>query len=134
MPDNYYFFGRMCYALLISSEYLTLISYPDSKSGLDPKQDLMDIWIMREYGVYKSWFKKHTIGRLPIESPLGAWKHNLLIFQSTTGYLMFYDLNSGKTREFSLGGSPRSLRVASYKENLNSIPGGSELGNRVQKF
>lgn len=51
MPDNYYFFGRMCYALLILSEYQTLISYPDSKSDLDPKQDLMDIWIMREYGV-----------------------------------------------------------------------------------
>ncbi|KAG5632178.1 hypothetical protein H5410_003895 [Solanum commersonii] len=127
MPNNYHSFGRTCYALVILSECLTLICYPDSKSDIDPTQDLMDIWIMREYGVYESWFKKYTIGRrFPIESPLGVWKHNILTFQSTTGYLIFYDLNSGKTQEFSLRGSPRSLRVASYKENLNSIPGGAE--------
>nr|ABR18782.1 class S F-box protein [Nicotiana alata] len=131
-PGTCHWFDGKCYGLVILYKSLTLICYPDPMST-DPTEDLMDIWIMKEYGKKESWIKKCSIGPLPIESPLAVWKDDLLLFQTKSGYLIAYDLNSDEVKEFNSHGFPTSLRVIVYKESLTPIPRNGD-GTVVQLF
>nr|BAQ18955.1 S9-locus linked F-box protein 1 [Petunia x hybrida] len=134
MPDSCRFFNGPSYGLLIKNESLTLICYPDEESEVYPRQESIDIWIMKEYGAYDSWIKKQTIRPLPIEIPLSIWKDDLLLFQSKNGFLLSYDLNSGEVKQYNLHGCPKSLRAVVYKECLTQIQRGGEHSTEVQKF
>ncbi|PHT59650.1 hypothetical protein CQW23_02013 [Capsicum baccatum] len=98
---------------------------------IDIEIDLIEVWVTREYGVNETWCKKYIITPLSIESPLAVWKDHLLLLQSGSGLLISYDLNSDEVKEFNLHGWPRSLRATVYKENMTSIPRGSEHITRV---
>ncbi|XP_060191309.1 F-box protein CPR1-like [Lycium barbarum] len=122
------------YSLVILNESLTLICYPSVVPVIDPTEDLIEIWIMKDYDLYESWIKKCIIRDLPIEIPLAVWKDNLLLFQNRRGFLMTYNLKADDVMEFNLHGCSQSMRVTIYKENMAKIPRGSENGTQVQKF
>nr|BAQ19003.1 S19-locus linked F-box protein 3 [Petunia axillaris subsp. axillaris] len=134
MPDNCCFSDGPCYSLVLSNDSLTLICYPDPAQVVDPTKDLIDIWIMKDYGVHESWIKKNTIIRLRIVSPLAVWRESLLLCERKNGILMFYNLCSNEVKDFNLHGSPKSLRAMVYKETLTPIPKGNEKSTEVQKF
>ncbi|XP_009620515.1 F-box protein CPR1-like [Nicotiana tomentosiformis] len=134
MPGACYFIKQSRYGLIVLNESLSLICYPDPGCAIDPTQDFIHIWIMKEYGISESWIKKYTIKPLPIESPLVVWRDHLLLLQNKTGQLIYYDVNSNEIKEFDLQGFAKSLRVIVYTESLTSIPSGSEPGTQVQKF
>ncbi|XP_009625868.1 F-box protein CPR1-like [Nicotiana tomentosiformis] len=126
MPHTFIFDNEQYCGLVILSESLTLICYPNPIS-IDQIQELTHIWVMKEYGVSESWILKDTIRPPPIESPLDVWKNNLLLFQSKSGLLISYNLNSDEVKELKLNGFPGSLSVKVYKESLTSIPRGLKL-------
>lgn len=111
-----------------------MIRYPNPKPEYDPTQDLMQIWIMKEYGVYESWIEKYTVRPFLIESPLAIWKDCLMLFQSRKGVLISYDLKFDKVKELDLNGCPGSLRAISFKESLIQIPRGTEHSTQVRNF
>nr|ABR18783.1 class S F-box protein [Nicotiana alata] len=133
MPDTFIFDNAEFYGLVILSESLTLICYPNPIS-INPIQELTHIWVMKEYGVSESWFLKDTIRPPPIERPLDVWKNNIILFESKSGLLVSYKLNSNEVEELKLHGCPGSLSVKVYKESLTSIPSGSEHSTKVQFF
>nr|AIK66485.1 S12-locus F-box type-17 protein [Petunia integrifolia subsp. inflata] len=122
MPSTCHYKDKNFYCLVVLNKCLTLICYPYLGYEIDPAIDFMEIWIMKEYGIYESWSKTYRIRPLAIESPLAIWKDHLLLLQSISGYLISYDLNSGEVKEFELNGWPDSLRVTVYKESLALIP------------
>ncbi|XP_059289152.1 F-box protein CPR1-like [Lycium ferocissimum] len=121
IPDTCHWFDGKCYGLVILFKSMTLICYPDPMST-NPTENLMDIWIMREYNKKESWIKICSIGPLSIESPLTVWKDDVLLLQNKSGHLMAYDVNFDEVKELNLHGFPASLRVIVYKESLTPIP------------
>ncbi|KAK4737265.1 hypothetical protein R3W88_000962 [Solanum pinnatisectum] len=81
-----------------------------------------------------SWIKKYTIRGLQIDFPLAIWKGYLLLYQSGSGCLMSYNLNSNVVKELSFHGVPQSFRVICYKDSLTSIPRENEHTTQVHKF
>nr|BAQ19037.1 Sm-locus linked F-box protein type-2 [Petunia x hybrida] len=136
MPGTCTFLGGPRYGLAVLYECLTLICYPDPMSSIDPTKDLIDIWMMEEYGTSESWIKIYTIKPvpIPIESPLAIWKDHLLLLQTKSGYLISYDLNSDEVKEFNLNGHLESLRVIVYTESITVISRISEHGTQVLQF
>ncbi|TMW93845.1 hypothetical protein EJD97_011086 [Solanum chilense] len=134
MPHTCYFIGGPRYSLVILNDFLTLICYSYQQPAIDQLNDLIDIWIMNDYCVCESWSKEYTVAGLPIESPLSILNGYLLLFQSKSGSLMSYNLNSNEVNELNLHGCPGTLRVIVYKESLISIPRGSEVSTQVEKF
>ncbi|XP_006341882.1 F-box protein CPR30-like [Solanum tuberosum] len=134
MPDCCHFFYGPRYGLVILIECLTLICYHDREPQVDPSEDMIDIWIMKEYGVSESWIKKYTIQPLPIEYPLAGWKDYLLYFQSTRGLLISYNLHSDEVKELILHGFSGTLRVVVYTESLIQIPRGRDHSRQVKHF
>nr|AIK66498.1 S3-locus F-box type-2 protein [Petunia integrifolia subsp. inflata] len=136
MPGSCTFFDGPRYGLAILNGHLTLICYPDPMSSIDPTEDLIEIWMMKEYGASESWIKIYTIKPvpIPIESPLAIWKDHLLLLQTKRGFLISYDLNSNDVKEFNLNCNFESLRVVVYTESLTAISRISEHGTKVQQF
>nr|ABR18781.1 class S F-box protein [Nicotiana alata] len=126
MPRTFIFDNAQYPGLVILSESLTLICYPNPIS-IDHIQEVTRIWVMKEYGVSESWILKDTIRLPPIEYPLDIWKNNLLLFQSKSGLLISYNLKSDEVKELKLNGFPGSMSVKVYKESLTSIPRGLKL-------
>lgn len=60
------------YGLALLNESLVLLCYPDSMCEINPANNLLDIWMMKEYGDSESWIKIYTINPVPTpcESPL----------------------------------------------------------------
>nr|BAQ19002.1 S19-locus linked F-box protein 2 [Petunia axillaris subsp. axillaris] len=131
MPNAHDIDG-MSYGLVILYKFLTLICY-HYPMFTEPTEDLVDIWIMKEYGQKESWIKRFSVNLLPIESPLAVWKDELLLLQTRSGQLFTYDLNSDEVKELNLHGCPESLRVVVYKESLTLIPR-NDGGAEVQPF
>ncbi|KAG5631045.1 hypothetical protein H5410_002762 [Solanum commersonii] len=121
------------YGLAVLNDSLVMMSYPDSMCSIDHTENLLDIWMMKEYGESESWIKMHTISPLPIpiESALVIWKDHLLLLQTQTGFLISYDLNSDEVKEFNLNGHHESLRVIKYTDCLTTIP---TLSEQVQQL
>ncbi|XP_049382596.1 F-box protein CPR1-like [Solanum stenotomum] len=134
IPDTYHYYNDPFYSLIILNKSLTLICYPSILPVIDPTEDLIEIWIMKDYDVYESWIKKYTLRSLSMECPLAVWKDNFLLFQGNSGCLISYDLNSDEIKELNLHGCERSMRAVVYKESLASIPRGSENSTQVHKF
>ncbi|OIT39436.1 PREDICTED: F-box protein CPR30-like [Nicotiana attenuata] len=126
MPRTFILDNAQFPGLVILSESLTLICYPNP-SAIDHMQKVTHIWVMKEYGVSESWILKDIIRLPPIEYPLDIWKNNLLLFQSKSGLLISYNLNSDEVKELKLNGVPGSMSVKVYKESLTSIPRGLKL-------
>lgn len=127
--------GTTLHSLLIFTEFLSLIFYPQLGSMIDPTTDhFMEIWIMKDYNVYESWIKKYTIRGLPTESPLSLWKDYLLLYQSKNGYFMSYHLNSHEIKDLNFHGCLESMRVIIYTENFTPIPRGSQSTTQVLNF
>ncbi|XP_059289788.1 F-box protein CPR1-like [Lycium ferocissimum] len=133
-PNTREFSSGTIHSLLILTESLCLTCYPCLGPMIDPANILMEIWIMKDYNVYESWIKKYTIRGLPTESPLAIWKDCLLLFQSKSGYLMLYDLNSDEIKELNFHGCLKSMRVIIYKESMTPIPKGSQRSTQVENF
>lgn len=133
-PDSRNFSNGTLHSLLLLKESISLLCYSFLGPTIDPTKDLMEIWIMIDYNVHESWIKIYTISGLPTESPLAVWKDYLLLFQSKSGYLMSYDLNSDEIRELNVHGCLQSMRVIIYKESLTSIPRGRQSSTQVQNF
>nr|BAJ24854.1 S-locus linked F-box protein type-2 [Petunia x hybrida] len=136
MPGTCTFLDGPRYGLAVLNERLALICYPDPMSSIDQTDDLIDIWMLEEYGASESWIKIYTVEPvpIPIESPLAIWKDHLLLLQTKSGFLISYDLNSGEVKEFNLNADLESLRVIVYKESLTTISRISEHGTQVQQF
>nr|ABX82528.1 S-locus F-box-like protein c [Petunia integrifolia subsp. inflata] len=135
IPGDCTFLEIPRYGLAILNECLTLISYPDPMCSDEPIEELIYIWIMKEYGESESWIKKYTIKPLPIESPLAIWKDHLLLLQSISGIILFsWDLNSNEVKEFELHGHLECMRAVIYKESLTTIPRVGEHSPQVQQF
>nr|AIC33069.1 self-incompatibility S-locus F-box protein [Solanum lycopersicoides] len=107
------------YGLAVLNDSLVLMSYPDSMCSIGHTENLLNIWMMKEYGESESWISIRTISPLPIpiESALVIWKDYLLLPQTQTGYLISYDLNSDEVKEFNLNGHRESLRAIKYIES-----------------
>lgn len=135
MPSACTIYGPR-YGLVVLNELLALICYPDPMCSIDPAEDLLDIWMMKEYGASESWIKKYTIRPLPIsiETPLAIWKDHLLLLQTISGFLISYDLYLYEVKEFNLNGHLESLRVLRYTESLTSIPRVSEHCKQIQQL
>lgn len=90
--------GPAC-KLMLLHDSLTLVYHPYSEPMISVEKDIINIWIMKDYNVYESWIKKYTIRGLLIEFPLAVWKGYLLLFQSRSGCLMSYNLNSSVVKD-----------------------------------
>ncbi|KAH0781554.1 hypothetical protein KY290_001152 [Solanum tuberosum] len=134
MPDACYSIRQSRYGLLVLNQCLASICYNDPGCAIDPTQDFLHIWIMKEYGVSESWIKNYKIRSLNVESPLGFWKDQFLLVESKTGQLIYYDVNSDEWKELELQGYRTSLRVIVYTESISSIPSGRQHGTQVQIF
>ncbi|PIN24503.1 hypothetical protein CDL12_02768 [Handroanthus impetiginosus] len=98
--------------------------YGDSVALLsDEKHKFVDVWVMESEGHWSRIFK---VG--PIEDicwPLGFWKNNALLFEtSTTNELSMYNVRTKALRTFEDHEAGRYLfGVFIYKESLVSIKG-----------
>lgn len=100
MPSACHFYDGKSYGLIILNESLTLICYACSWGKNEHLEDLLDIWIMKEYDVNESWTKKYTIIKpLSVESPLVVWKDHFLLLQNKHGLLISYDLKSCEVKQ-----------------------------------
>ncbi|KAG5632054.1 hypothetical protein H5410_003771 [Solanum commersonii] len=126
-------YGPGC-KLMLLHDSLTLIYHPYSEPVIADEKDFIDIWVMKDYNVYESWIKKYTIRGLQIDFPLAIWKGYLLLYQSGSGCLKSYNLNSNVVKELSFHGVPQSFRVIGYKDSLTSIPRENEQTTQVHKF
>ncbi|XP_060201065.1 F-box protein CPR1-like [Lycium barbarum] len=133
-PDTREFSNGTLHSLVLLTGSLSLICYPCLGPMIDPAKDLIEIWVMKDYNVYESWINKYTVRGLPTESPLAVWKDYLLFFQSKSGYLMSYDLNSDEINELTFHGCLESMRIIIYNESLTPIPRGSQSNSQVQNF
>nr|AIG62979.1 S-locus F-box protein type-5 [Solanum habrochaites] len=122
------------YGLLVLRDSITMLRYPNPNPEYDPAQNLMQIWMMKEYEVYDSWMKIYTVRPLLIESPLLIWKDYQMLCENRDGSLISYDLKLDKVQQFSLQGCPTSLRAICYKESMIQIPCESKDNAQVQYF
>nr|AIG62953.1 S-locus F-box protein type-13 [Solanum chilense] len=129
----YLMYGPSC-KLMLLQDSLALIYHPYSEPVIPDEKDLINIWIMKDYNVYESWTKKYTIRGHQIDFPLAIWKGYLFLYQSGSGSMMSYNLNSNVVKELSFHGVPKSFRVIGYKDSLTSIPRENEHTTHVQKF
>ncbi|KAG5631155.1 hypothetical protein H5410_002872 [Solanum commersonii] len=134
MPDTCNSYNGPHYGLVVLRDSITMLRYPNPNPEYDPAQDLMQIWIMKEYGLYDSWMKIYTIRPLLIESPLLIWKDYVMLCESREGSLISYDLKLDKIQEFNLQGCSTSLRAICYTESMIQIPCESKDSAQVQFF
>nr|APB97056.1 S-locus F-box protein type-1 [Solanum peruvianum] len=128
MPDGCDYFDGKCYGIVILHDFLTLVCYPDPGNDIRPGKESTDVWLLKEYGINKSWVKKYYFTAHLIESPITIWRDHVLFLQTQSGVLISGDLHNQQVKEYDhLQGFPRSLRIAVYKESLTPIPKRSQL-------
>ncbi|CAI9777384.1 unnamed protein product [Fraxinus pennsylvanica] len=137
------YFGPIILCFAISSEVFTIIDFPESCSELDGKHSsltvlneclamvryqewmkeprLIDIWVMKEYGVKESWIKQFIVGPILLMCPLSSWKNYMLLMESGDGQLVSCELNTNTFKKFEIYSDRiNSLRVIIFKESLVS--------------
>ncbi|XP_045831787.1 F-box only protein 8-like [Trifolium pratense] len=97
------------------------------------RDDIVEIWVMKEYNVHSSWTKTlvFSIDVIPTRcfSPACCTKSGDIIGRDLDNGLVKFD-NKGQLLEHSsyFKGEHRESRVAMYTESLFSLPGNSEQG------
>ncbi|KAK6803228.1 hypothetical protein RDI58_001012 [Solanum bulbocastanum] len=134
MPDTCNSYNGPHYGLVVLRDSITMLRYRFPNPEYDPAQHLMQIWKMKEYGLYDSGMKIYTVRSLLIESPLLIWKDYLMLCESREGSLISYDLKLDKIQEFNLQGCPTSLRAICNKESMIQIQCESKDSAQVQFF
>lgn len=134
IPETCRLINGPCCKLMLVHDSLTLIYHPYLEPVISVEKDMINIWIMKDYNVYDSWIKIYTIRCFLIKFPLAVWKGYLLLFQSRSGCLMSYNLNSSVVKELRFHGCPTSFRMILYKDSLTQIPRESDHTTQVHKF
>ncbi|CAK9178693.1 unnamed protein product [Ilex paraguariensis] len=89
-------------------------------------QSIIDVWVMEEEGC---WTKLLTVEPFPeVTRPLGFWKNENLLFESSTSQVVLYDNDTGETTDLGIhgDGTNSGLSVFSFKESLVSVEGQNE--------
>ncbi|XP_009588485.1 F-box protein CPR1-like [Nicotiana tabacum] len=109
--------------LVILNECLALICYPTMYFWFDEQMpQMVDIWVMKEYGVKESWTKEFTIGPIFIQTPLSIWKNETeMLIESKNGELVSCNLLSQEIKNLDISGDAETLEVVVCKESLISI-------------
>ncbi|KAL3525816.1 hypothetical protein ACH5RR_014188 [Cinchona calisaya] len=93
----------------------------------DPVDQLIDIWMMMDYGVESSWMKRYSLGPISgIECPLSSWTNDKLLVETENngqlGSYAFLENNGrGVLKAYNVYGYPISLQAFIYKESLVSL-------------
>nr|CAD56852.1 S locus F-box (SLF)-S4A protein [Antirrhinum hispanicum] len=107
-----------CVSLIAIDNCLGMIRY----EGWLEEPQLIDIWVMNEYGVGESWTKSFVIGPYEVICPFMFWNNDgWLLVESTEGQLVACALHTNEARRLQICGVERTLRSVIYKESLISL-------------
>nr|CAD56660.1 S locus F-box (SLF)-S4D protein [Antirrhinum hispanicum] len=83
---------------------------------------LIEVWVMKEYGIKQSWTKKFVIGPHEIGCPFLFWRNNEeLLGDNGDGQLASFVLHTNEIKTFEVYAKFFTLRACLYKESLVSI-------------
>ncbi|KAI4323444.1 hypothetical protein L6164_023049 [Bauhinia variegata] len=103
-------------------ESLALIFYTYKNP---PSLDLLQLWVMEEYGNERSWTKHLTVGYVPhwrIYCLFGFWKDDELIVYDKDEGIVLYDLQSKEIKPVAgMIGGCRYMHVNVYEESIVSL-------------
>ncbi|CAI9777383.1 unnamed protein product [Fraxinus pennsylvanica] len=104
-------------SLVVLDECLAMVRY----QAWMKEPHLIDIWVMKEYGVKESWIKQFTVGPILVMCPLSSWKNYTLLMESSNGQLVSYALDTNIVKKYEIYSDRRhSLLVIIFKESLVS--------------
>ncbi|XP_021765772.1 F-box protein CPR30-like isoform X1 [Chenopodium quinoa] len=111
-------------------------------STKNPQQPVIDIWVMHEYGVKKSWVKVFQIsdscvfGSLQV-SPIAydSLNHQILLrtANKTEHKVLWYDIKGETTKSAEINGVADCIWIDVCKGSLVNVPGGSQIRKSAQK-
>ncbi|XP_073126218.1 F-box protein CPR1-like [Henckelia pumila] len=116
-PDDLDKINRSHRSLMVLNESLAMVLHQPPKQGAQ----LVDIWVMNEYGVTGSWTKQFVIGPYSIACALVCLRDEWLLCESENGQLIACALHKYKFEEFQLYGREKSPRAMVYEESLISL-------------
>ncbi|KAK8673612.1 hypothetical protein V6N13_111936 [Hibiscus sabdariffa] len=112
----------LCRSLLVWNGCIALVIYP--REGTEKS---FEIYVMKEYGVRKSWTKILTIGPLTkVEMPLAFWKNDEILMEGSDGLVVSYNLKRQELKDLPIYGVPKSFATLVYVNSLVSVKGGNQ--------
>ncbi|KAL3526653.1 hypothetical protein ACH5RR_011309 [Cinchona calisaya] len=114
---------RMSLVSLNNSLALVLYSDPFGQT----LEQVIDIWVMMEYGVKESWIKNFSIRPLfGIRCPISSWNDDKLLLESSSGQLISCPLqDSAQLKEYDIYGDQASIGAVIFEESLVSLSSGT---------
>ncbi|KAL3526651.1 hypothetical protein ACH5RR_011307 [Cinchona calisaya] len=116
---------RMSLVSLDNSLALVLYSDPLGQT----LEQVIDIWVMMEYGVKESWIKKFSIRPLfGIRCPISSWNDDKLLLESSSGQLIscpLQDDSAPQLKEYDIYGDKTSIGAVIFEESLVSLSVGA---------
>lgn len=111
-------------SISLLGESLSALNY-NKESG----QESCCVWVMKEYGVAKSWSKLFTI-RLPgmLRRTVGFRKNGEVLLALSDNKLVSYDPKTERIKNLGLPGNIRSFHVDTYVETLVLLKGQNDGG------
>ncbi|XP_073030499.1 F-box/kelch-repeat protein At3g06240-like [Primulina eburnea] len=107
-------------SLTVLNENLAMIGFPRWRGEPEPSQ-IIEIWVMKQYGVKESWTKQFVIGPYMVFCPLLLLNDEWLLVESDNGQLGLCALHENKFKGLPFYGFHLSLSAVVYEESLISL-------------
>ncbi|XP_075478220.1 F-box/kelch-repeat protein At3g06240-like [Primulina tabacum] len=107
-------------SLTVLNENLALIGFPLWREEPEPSQ-VIEIWVMKQYGVKESWTKQFVIGPYVVFCPFLILNDEWLLVESDNGQLGLCALHENKFKGLPFYGFHLSLSAVVYEESLISL-------------
>ncbi|XP_073120244.1 F-box/kelch-repeat protein At3g06240-like [Henckelia pumila] len=119
-PDDFPEYGLS--SLTVLNENLAMVGYPRWKGESEPSQ-IIEIWVMKEYGVKESWTKQFVIGPYMVFCPFLLLNNEWLLVESNNvGQLAVCGLHENNFKELQFYGFGSTISAAVvYQESLISL-------------
>ncbi|KAL2496886.1 F-box protein [Forsythia ovata] len=115
LPDN---LSRVCeryLSITVVGESLGVIKYDDSGSC---------VWVMKQYGVMKSWTKLYNIDFVGgIDNVVGFRKNGEVLLASPGDELVTYNPETALSKDIGIYGNARSFYIDKFMESLVLLTG-----------
>ncbi|XP_073308011.1 F-box/kelch-repeat protein At3g06240-like isoform X3 [Primulina huaijiensis] len=107
-------------SLTVLNENLALIGFPLWREEPEPSQ-VIEIWVMKQYGVKESWTKQFVIGPYVVICPFLLLNDEWLLVESDNGQLGLCAHHENKFKGLPFYGFELSLSAVVYEESLISL-------------
>ncbi|XP_057792516.1 F-box/kelch-repeat protein At3g06240-like [Salvia miltiorrhiza] len=107
--------------LFASEGSLALVKYSSAS-----EIEACDVWIMKEYGVKKSWMKLYRIDLAGGFERVVGFRNGEALLAIQGLDLVAYNLESRRTQNLGIYGTPRSFYIDKYVESLLLLKGKTE--------